>query len=260
MKIKLFQVDAFTDHLFGGNPAAVCPLEKWLPEATMQYIAMENNLSETAFFTCEDGVYSIRWFTPAAEVNLCGHATLASAHVIYRHLNYSGERIIFESKSGKLSVFLSGKQLILDFPADHPVKIEAPAKIIEALAAVPIETYKGRTDYLFSYASEDDIAAIKPDFRKLSGEGIRGIIVTAPGKSVDFVSRFFAPGVGIDEDPVTGSAHTTLIPYWSKRLGKTELNAIQTSKRRGILSCKLIGDRVEIGGQAVTFFEGFINM
>jgi PhzF family phenazine biosynthesis protein len=260
MRINLFQVDAFTNHLFGGNPAAVCPLDKWLSDSIMQNIAMENNLSETAFFIKESEGFSIRWFTPATEVNLCGHATLATAHVIFRHLAYKADQIEFQSKSGVLYVRRAGEQLIMDFPADNPTKIEAPARIIDALAVRPIESYKGRTDYLFVYANEDEIAAIRPDFRKLYVEGVRGIMITAPGKSVDFVSRFFAPGVGIDEDPVTGSAHTTLTPYWSKRLGKTEMKAIQSSKRGGLLTCKLIGNRVEIGGQALTYLEGYINI
>jgi PhzF family phenazine biosynthesis protein len=260
MKVNLFQVDAFTNHLFGGNPAAVCPLDKWLADSDMQNIALENNLSETAFFIKENHTYSIRWFTPVAEVDLCGHATLATAHVIFRHLDYKSDRIDFQSRSGVLSVSKASELLLMDFPADNPVKIEAPARITDALGAHPIEAYKGRTDYLFVFANEDEIRAIQPDFRKLSGEGVRGIIITAPGRSVDFVSRFFAPGVGIDEDPVTGSAHTTLIPYWSKRLGKTEMNAIQASRRGGVISCKFRGDRVEIGGEAVTYLEGIISI
>jgi PhzF family phenazine biosynthesis protein len=258
MKIKLFQVDAFTNHLFGGNPAAVCPLESWLPDEVLQNIAMENNLSETAFFIKENNSFSIRWFTPLAEVNLCGHATLATAHVIFRELEYKGEKIDFQSKSGILSVRSEGKKLILNFPVDNPEKIETPRRLAEALFAEPEETYKGHTDYLLTFRNEEEIAAIKPDYRILAAEGVRGIMITAPGKNVDFVSRFFAPGVGIDEDPVTGSAHTTLIPYWSKRLGKTKMNAIQSSKRGGVLSCSLIDERVEIGGEAVTYLVGEI--
>jgi PhzF family phenazine biosynthesis protein len=260
MKIKLFQVDAFTDHLFSGNPAAVCPLETWLPDSVMQNIAAENNLSETSFYTADNETYSIRWFTPAAEVDLCGHATLATAHVIFRHMAHKTGQIEFKSRSGLLSVHKDGEVLVLNFPADHPVRIEAPSRIIDAMAARPVEAYKGRTDYLLVFNSEDEIEAIHPDFRKLSTEGVRGIMITAPGKSVDFVSRFFAPGVGIDEDPVTGSAHTTLIPYWSKRLGKTQMNAVQLSKRRGVLTCRFLNDRVEIGGRAVTYLEGSINL
>jgi len=260
MKIKLFQVDAFTDHLFGGNPAAVCPLDKWLPDSLMQNIAMENNLSETAFYIIENNRYSIRWFTPAAEVDLCGHATLASAHVIFRHMEFKPERIEFQSRSGVLSVRREGEQLILNFPADSPVKLDPPGRIIEALSARPVEAYKGRTDYLFVFDNENEVAAIKPDFRKLSSEGVRGIMITAPGQSVDFVSRFFAPGVGIDEDPVTGSAHTTLIPYWSKRLGKTVMNAIQASKRGGVLTCTSLGERAEFIDIAITYLEGVINL
>jgi len=260
MKIRIFQVDAFTNHLFGGNPAAVCPLDKWLPDSVLQNIAMENNLSETAFFIFENNSFSIRWFTPAAEVSLCGHATLATAHVIFKHLDYKGERIDFQSQSGVLSVKQMGEKLILNFPADNPTKIEIPSRLSDALSANPLEAYKGRTDYLLVFKNEEEIAGIKPDFRKLAAEGVRGIMITAPGKSVDFVSRFFAPGVGIDEDPVTGSAHTTLIPYWSRKLGKIEMNALQTSKRGGVLSCRLLGERVEIGGEAVTYLEGFITI
>ena len=260
MKIRLYQVDAFTSKLFGGNPAAVCPSDSWLPDSTMQQIALENNLSETAFVVRKGRRYDIRWFTPAAEVALCGHATLASAHVLFRHLGYTGNTLFFDSKSGELRVTREDELLVLNFPADNACPVEAPADVVQAIGLMPAETYRGRTDYMFVYASEQDILSIKPDFRKLAGAGVRGIMVTAPGTSCDFVSRFFAPGVGIDEDPVTGSAHTTLIPYWAKLLGRNNMQAVQCSARRGYLCCRHLDDRVEIGGQAVTYLTGEIEI
>lgn len=258
MKIKIFQVDAFSETLFSGNPAAVCILEKWLPEDLMQNIAMENNLAETAFVVKENENYHIRWCTPKAEVALCGHATLASGHVIFNHLNENKKEIIFQSKSGKLKVRREGKDLILNFPTDNIREIEIPENISEAIGLRPVGAYMGKTDYMLIYQDQAQIEKIQPDFRKLKETKARGIMVTAPGKESDFVSRFFAPAVGVDEDPVTGSAHTSLIPYWSKKLGKTELSAIQLSSRRGYLKCKYLGDRVEIGGQAVTYLTGEI--
>jgi PhzF family phenazine biosynthesis protein len=260
MKIKMFQVDAFSGALFSGNPAAVCILKKWLPEDLMQNIAMENNLAETAFVVKENDSYHIRWFTPKAEVNLCGHATLASGHVIFNHLNENGNEIIFQSRSGELKVRKKGKNLILNFPTDTIHEIEMPENIVDAIGLRPVGAYKGRTDYMLIYQDQAEIDKIQPDFRKLKQTNARGIMVTSPGKESDFVSRFFAPAVGVDEDPVTGSAHTSLIPYWSKRLGKTELTAIQLSSRRGYLKCKYLGDRVEIGGNAVTYLVGEIDV
>lgn len=256
MKLSLYQVDAFTSTLFGGNPAAVCPLQEWLPDDLMQRIAMENNLSETAFFIRKDNRFSIRWFTPVSEVALCGHATLASAHVIFHHLGYGPGLILFDSKSGELRVTRKNDLLVLDFPADDAKPIAAPAGLFEAMGSEPVECHKGRTDVMLVYKSEEEIIALSPDFKKLAGAGVRGVIVTAPGKASDFVSRFFAPAVGVDEDPVTGSAHTTLIPYWAKRLGKNELSAIQCSRRRGTLTCTYNGNRLEIGGQAITYLTG----
>jgi PhzF family phenazine biosynthesis protein len=260
MKIKMFQVDAFAGALFHGNPAAVCILEKWLPEVLMQNIAMENNLAETAFVVNENGGLQIRWFTPKAEVALCGHATLASGHVLFNHLNEPGNEISIQSKSGELKVRKEEKDLILNFPADTIHEVEMPLAIVDAIGLRPVSACKGKTDYMLIYEGQWQIEKIQPDFRKLKQTNARGIMVTAPGKESDFVSRFFAPAVGVDEDPVTGSAHTSLIPYWSKRLGKTEMTAIQLSSRQGYLKCKYLGDRVEIGGNAVTYLVGEIDV
>jgi PhzF family phenazine biosynthesis protein len=260
MKIKMYQVDAFAGKLFSGNPAAVCILDKWLPDDLMQNIAMENNLAETAFIVNEKEGLHIRWFTPKAEVALCGHATLASGHVIFNHLNEQKNEISFQSRSCELKVRKEGKDLVLNFPADTLREIGIPENIAEAIGLHPVEAYKGKTDYMLIYQDQSQIESIQPDFRKLKQTNARGIIVTAPGKESDFVSRFFAPAIGVDEDPVTGSAHTSLIPYWSKRLGKTEMTAIQLSSRRGYLKCNYLGDRVEIGGQAVTYLIGEIDV
>jgi len=256
MKLKLYQVDAFAEKLFMGNPAAVCPLETWLPDELLQKIAMENNLSETAFFVKENDVFQIRWFTPLTEVDLCGHATLASSHVIFEYLHFKKDTIHFNSKSGELFVRKENEQLILNFPSDIISKIETPAMLVEGIGITPLETYKGMSDYMLVYETQEQIEKIKPDFKLLSQTGTRGIIVTSKGNECDFVSRFFGPGVGIDEDPVTGSAHTTLIPYWQKVLGKNEMTAMQLSKRIGYLKCKYLGERVEIGGKAKTYLVG----
>ena len=259
MKIPMYQVDAFTDKIFGGNPAAVCPLESWLPAATMQAIAAENNLAETAFFVRDKDRYEIRWFTPAIEVDLCGHATLASAHVVFRHLNYDQPRIAFQSKSGELRASMKSGLIHLDFPAADPVPADMPEALVKGLGKKPREVFKGR-DYLAVFDREADITSIEPDFAELAKLDCLGIIATAKGETCDFVSRFFAPRAGIPEDPVTGSAHTLLIPFWAKRLGKTVLRAVQVSKRRGELFCEFLGERVLIGGRAVTFFQGMIEI
>jgi PhzF family phenazine biosynthesis protein len=260
MRIKFYQVDAFTDKLFGGNPAGVCPLEDWIPEDVMQNIAFENNLAETAFFVLNGTDYELRWFTPVSEVDLCGHATLASAHVLFEHLAYSKDKIVFHSRSGELTVRKDDDKLVLNFPADIFKKVEASEDLINGIGKKPMETYKGKTDYLLVYPSQKDIEEINPDFGLIMKSKARGVIVTAKGNDVDFVSRFFAPDVGINEDPVTGSAHTTLTPYWAGKLGKPELSAMQISKRRGKLQCRLIKDRVEIAGNAVTYLEGYIKV
>ncbi|MFN8285131.1 MAG: PhzF family phenazine biosynthesis isomerase [Chitinophagales bacterium] len=258
MKLKLYQVDAFTEKIFGGNPAAVCPLENWLPDSVLQNIAMENNLAETAFYIQHKGEYHLRWFTPVLEVDLCGHATLATAHVMFNHEGFTGNKISFQSRSGILSVEKSGDLLTLDFPVDEIAEIPLTAELGEGFNIKPIAALKGKTDHVLVFSSEADIRNLEPDFRTIAKLHGRGIIVTAKGKEVDFVSRFFAPQAGIDEDPVTGSVHTTLTPYWAKVLGKTELSALQLSKRQGALQCKLEGNRVLISGYTRTYLVGEI--
>ena len=260
MKLQIFQADAFASGLFKGNPAAVVPLNKWLPDNIMQQIAAENNLSETAFFIPEGDNFHIRWFTPLTEVNLCGHATLATAHILFSELNFQGELISFNSKSGILTVGKIEDKLQLDFPADFVFLAEMNPEFSEALGAPPIAVFKGRTDYLLLFESEKIIRNMKPNFYLLKQTGARGIIVTSKGENVDFVSRFFAPGVGIDEDPVTGSAHTSLVPFWSWRLNKKELAALQLSARGGQLWCTLADERVLIAGKAVTYLRGEIEV
>ncbi|MCX6252141.1 MAG: PhzF family phenazine biosynthesis protein [Bacteroidetes bacterium] len=260
MKLTLYQVDAFAKALFSGNPAGVCMLDKWLPDKLMQNIAMENNLAETAFIVRDSDQYHIRWFTPAVEVDLCGHATLASAHVIFSFTGEKRDQISFRSLSGELRVRKDGDALILNFPADTLTMIETPLAISDAIGLSPIESFQGKTDYMLIYSSQDGIESIRPDMGKLLQSKARGVIVTAPGKESDFVSRFFAPMVGVNEDPVTGSAHTTLIPYWTNKLGKISMTAIQLSKRKGWLNCKYLNDRVEIGGKAVTYLVGTIEV
>lgn len=260
MPIRLYQLDAFTDQLFAGNPAAVCPLTEWLSDENMQRIASENNLAETAFYVKTEQGYHIRWFTPATEVDLCGHATLAAAYVVF-FLEEKPEtnHIFFDSRSGILKVCREADWLILDFPVDTINKPPLlPPALIASLNIKPTEVYKGKTDFLLVYARQEDILELTPDMRELSTVPARGIIVTAPGNDVDFVSRFFAPQVGIDEDPVTGSAHTTLTPFWAERLGKTQLTARQLSRRGGYLECKLNGGRVDISGKVQLYLKGEI--
>lgn len=259
-RLKIYQADAFASGLFKGNPAAVVPLKQWLSDGLMQQIAMENNLSETAFFIPEGGHFHIRWFTPKAEVRLCGHATLATAHILFNEQEFKGEALAFESKSGMLTVKKAGDKLQLDFPADFAQEVEPVGLFTEAFGVQPLKTLKGRTDYLLLFDSEETIATMNPNFPVLYQTNARGIMVTAKGKDVDFVSRFFAPGVGIDEDPVTGSAHTTLIPFWANRLNKTEMTALQLSARGGQLWCTLSGNRVFIAGKAVTYLRGEIEI
>lgn len=259
MALKIYQIDAFTSEVFGGNPAAVCPLEEWLPEATMQVIAGENNLAETAFFVPEGDGYAIRWFTPTVEVNLCGHATLASGHVLFEHEGVGGDEIRFQSKSGPLSVRRDGGRLVLDFPASAVAPCATPAWVVEALGREPAEMITSAHN-MAVFGSQDEITALRPDFKILAGNDDLGLIVTAPGSDVDFVSRFFAPAWGIDEDPATGSTHCDLTVYWAKRLGKTSLSARQLSARGGELSCSLRGERVDIAGKAVTYLVGSIHL
>jgi PhzF family phenazine biosynthesis protein len=259
MTIRIYQADAFTDKLFGGNPAAICPLDEWLPDEMMQKIAIENNLAETAFFVKNDTGYKLRWFTPEYEIDLCGHATLASAHILFTQLGHKENEIYFETiKAGTLIVKKEGDKYTMDFPLRPPILIDAPVGLIEALGEKqPVEVLRSR-DYFLVYESESDIREISPDFFALSKMDTVGVIVTAPGDKVDFVSRFFAPGAGIPEDPVTGSAHCNLIPYWAEKLGKTKLYAYQLSARKGELWCELKGDRVLMSGKAVTYLKGEI--
>lgn len=261
MKIPIYQVDAFTNERFKGNPAAVCPLDSWLPGAVMQNIAAENNLAETAFIVPAGDEYEIRWFTPTVEVDLCGHATLASAYVLFNELGFSGGQINFHSpRSGSLTVSRNGSVLALNFPVDTLSELPLKPVFVIGLSQAPVKVFKGKTDYLFIYDSEAEILALQPDFEALKAHSVRGIIVTAPGETTDFVSRFFGPACGVNEDPVTGSAHTTLTPYWSSVLGKTELTARQLSLRTGDLTCKLVEDRVEIAGEAVLYLRGEIEV
>jgi PhzF family phenazine biosynthesis protein len=258
-KIKIFQVDAFTGELFKGNPAAVCLLDHWLPDALMQSIAAENNLAETAFVVRKAGFFEIRWFTPTVEVDLCGHATLASAYVIFNHTDYTAGEIILNSpRSGELSVRKEGKKLFLNFPADELARCENLPGITMGIGLTPLEVYRGKTDYMAVLGSEEEVQNIQPDFAAIGKLDARGLIVTAPGNLVDFVSRFFGPQSGVDEDPVTGSAHTTLTPFWSARLGKTSLSAKQISKRGGVLQCRYAPPRVVIGGEAQLYLTGEI--
>lgn len=268
MKYKLYQVDAFTQcrdkdrlvpALFTGNPAAVCPLENWLSDDLMQKIAMENNLAETAFYVKDGDRYLLRWFTPKVEVDLCGHATLAAAFVLFNHENHIGNRIDFYSeRSGLLTVSKEGNLLTLDFPADVIKQVAISEDMNRCFNIFPVEAYKGKTDLLLVFESESQIRSIVPDFNLLAKLDFRGVIVTAKGDDVDFVSRFFAPQVGINEDPVTGSAHTTLTPYWSKRMEKDQLTAMQLSERGGYLECAISGERVSIKGQGKLYLTGEI--
>jgi PhzF family phenazine biosynthesis protein len=260
MNYSIYQVDAFAEARFAGNPAAVVPLASWLDDAVMQRIAAENNLSETAFFVKEGDAYSIRWFTPSTEVKLCGHATLATAHVLFEHLGYKGEVVTFKSKSGELAVSHVDGLLELNFPADAPQKVESPMGLAEAMGLEPEEVYKGESDYMLVYSSQQQVESLSPIFYALKQVDARGIIATAKGNDVDFVSRFFAPQSGINEDPVTGSAHTTLTPYWAAQLGKDQCTAKQVSKRGGELLCTMAGDRVRIAGKAVTYLEGSFKL
>lgn len=256
MKIKLFQVDAFADKLFSGNPAAVCPLKDWLPDSILQNIAIENNLSETAFFIPNENGFDLRWFTPGFEVDLCGHATLATAHVLFKHLGYEKEEIEFQTRSGKLNVKREQAFYTMDFPVDTIQEVKCPEIIQQALNTNILESYKGKDDYLIVVKNQETVANLKPDFGALKKLKTRGVIVTAPGDEVDFISRGFFPYAGIDEDPVTGSAHTTLTPYWAKRTGKSNFRAKQISARGGELKCVSSGNRVKISGTAITFLIG----
>ncbi|GAB3955047.1 PhzF family phenazine biosynthesis protein [Spirosoma harenae] len=278
--MRIYQLDAFTDQLFAGNPAAVIPLTDWLPDAKMQQIAAENNLAETAFYVKTDkpNTYHIRWFTPTIEVDLCGHATLATAYVLFFLENGAeasteetgDDQIFFDSRSGLLKVCKGADNwLTLDFPADNVQRANLqPPALLASVKERPSEIYKGKTDYMLVYKSQEQIESLEPDFRELNTVPARGVIVTAPAdeeSGVDFVARFFAPQTGIDEDPVTGSAYTTLMPYWSEKLGKTELTARQLSKRGGYIRCKLNSQedspaRVDISGQVQLYLTGEVKL
>jgi PhzF family phenazine biosynthesis protein len=264
MKLPIYQIDAFASAVFRGNPAAVCPLERWLPEQTMQSIAAENNVAETAFFVPRNGgaaheiEYDIRWFSPEVEIDLCGHATLASGLVVFTRIGPGRESVTFHSKSGPLTVHRAGELLALDFPARPPERCEADG-VAEALGAAPRETWRSR-DLMAVYDSEEAVRGLTPSFDRLRALDVFGVIATAPGREVDFVSRFFAPRQGVPEDPATGSSHCTLVPYWSRRLGRKTLRARQLSARVGDFSCEDRGERVRIAGRAVPYLEGTIEV
>jgi PhzF family phenazine biosynthesis protein len=259
MKIRQFQVDAFAERVFEGNPAAVCPLPHWLDDRVLQAIAEENNLAETAFFVPAADGFALRWFTPVREVDLCGHATLASAHVLFERLGYDRPAITFETRSGPLTVARHGAQLAMDFPVIRPRPCAAPPALIDAFGRQPIEVLAA-DDYIAVFDSEPTIRALVPDETRLRQLDLRGVAVTARGDRADFVSRFFAPKYGIPEDPVTGSAHCELTPYWAAKLGKTRLQARQVSRRGGDVACELHGERVTLAGRAVLFMEADIHL
>ena len=259
MQIPLYQVDAFAGRLFAGNPAAICPLEQWLPDKQLQSIALENNLSETAFFVRTGNRYQLRWMTPAVEIDLCGHATLATAYVLFERLGVEGSEVRFDTLSGELTVRRKDGLLTLDFPARPPEPCTADPRLEHALGRPAREILAAR-DHMVVFDHEEEVRSLAPDMGLLAQLDRFATIVTAPGKDVDFVSRFFAPAQGLPEDPVTGSAHCTLVPYWSRRLGKTSLHALQVSARGGELWCEDRGERVSISGKAVLFMEGTIYL
>jgi PhzF family phenazine biosynthesis protein len=260
MKLPYFEVAAFTQRPFAGNPAGVCLLEKWLPDALLQSIATENNLAETAFVVPSGDVCELRWFTPTVEMDLCGHATLGSAHILFRHQGVEAEKLRFQSpRSGELGVERDGDRFVLDFPSRIASRCEVTPELTKALGRQPQELYQAR-DYMAVFEREEDIRSLEPDFAALGTLPNAGVIVTAPGRDCDFVSRFFAPELGVQEDPVTGSTHCNLIPYWAERLGKQKLFARQLSKRGGELFCENRADRVRIGGYAVTYLVGEITV
>jgi len=261
MKIPIYQVDAFTDKMFEGNPAAICPLEKWPERNLMQNIAAENNLSETAFFVKSEEGYDMRWFTPTTEVDLCGHGTLAAGHVLFNHLGFNEKYIRFFTRSGRISVKKEDDMIVMNFPSRIAEPIDAPEDLIEGLnlETPPVRVLKDM-NYLVVLETSEQVKQIKPHYRVLSNINYAGIICTAPGNNHDFVSRYFAPYIGINEDPATGSSHTTLTSYWAKELGKKELIARQVSRRGGTLYCKYLGDRTEIGGKTKTYMKGEIEV
>ena len=259
MKLRQFQVDAFANHLFEGNPAAVCPLDDWLPDHLLQSIAAENNLPETAFFVPVGSGFHLRWFTPTTEVDFCGHATLASAHVLFDSLGYAQTSVAFDTRSGRMTVELDGDLYAMNFPARSPQPCASPQPLVDGLGALPLEVLAA-DDYLAVFESESQVRSLAPDFSRLRELDLRGVIATAPGGEVDFVSRFFAPKYGIDEDPVTGSIHAGLTPYWAEQLGKNQLLAYQASTRGGVLRLEISGDRVLVSGLAVLYLKGEIEL
>ena len=261
MTVPIYKADAFTDTLFEGNPAAVCFLSHWLPEQILQKIAAENNLAETAFLVKSSKGYQLKWFTPVCEIDLCGHATLASAHILYTEIGHRSDKIYFEtSKSGVLTVKREEDKYVMDFPSLMPAAVNTPDALVKAMGGKePSETFRLR-DYVLVYKSEDEIRKLDPDFQAITEIDTFGVVVTAPGDRADFVSRFFAPGAGIPEDPVTGSAHCNLIPLWAKKFGKSKLYAEQISARKGKLWCEQTGDRVSMAGNVVTYLKGEISI
>jgi len=259
MKIPIYQIDAFTNKQFKGNPAAICQLYEWIEDDIMQKIAEENNLSETAFFTKKDNIYELRWFTPETEIDLCGHATLATAYVIFQYIEKNLSEINFNTNSGCLKVLKKDNLITMIFPMREGEECEISKELVEGLGKKPIRLYKSR-DYLAVFEKEEDIKNLKPDMEKLKKLNAFGIIVTAKGNNVDFVSRYFIPDSIINEDPVTGSAHCTLVPYWKKTLNKNEFIADQLSHRGGRLYCRYLGDKIEISGEAVSYLKGYIKI
>jgi len=259
MKLDIFQIDAFTDKVFGGNPAAVIPLSHWLDDETLQHIATENNLSETAFFVKKQDVFELRWFTPVAEVNLCGHATLAAAFVLFEELKHPEDSIRFSTKSGLLEIHKKEKSIELNFPVDSLEKGDV-ANYSNLFNKKPKEAWKGKEDVLLVFQDEDEVQQLIPNLAKIATTACRGVIASAKGNQVDFVSRFFTPQLGINEDPVTGSAHTSLVPFWAKKLKKSQFEAKQISKRGGDLVCEIKENRVFISGQAICFMKGEISI
>jgi PhzF family phenazine biosynthesis protein len=261
MNLPIFWVDAFTDRVFGGNPAAVVPLETWPEDALLQKIANENGLSETAFFVRSGAARArLRWFTPLVEIDLCGHATLATAHVLYRELGEVGSPFVFDTRSGPLSVVRRDSMFELDFPARPALPAETPDELVLGLRLKPAEVLRSERMWLCVYSTAEEVAALAPDFGVLGSMTPGRFIPTAPGRDCDFVSRFFAPEVGVLEDPVTGSAHSTLVPYWAKRLGKAKLHARQISRRGGELWCTLEGDRVRMAGRTALYLRGQVSV
>jgi PhzF family phenazine biosynthesis protein len=261
MRLPIFQLDAFTSRRFGGNPAAVMPMESFLPDEILQAIAAENNLSETAFLVPADGNYNLRWFTPVLEVPLCGHATLASAAVVMERLEPGRDRAVFQSKSGPLTVRREGTGYVMDLPARPSEKIAPPPELARALGTDPVEVMLNQFNYMAILENEKAVRELAPDMAALARLDRPGVIGTAPGSSgYDFVSRYFAPAKGIPEDPVTGAAHCMLAPYWAKRLGKTELRAFQASRRGGEVGCRVVGDRVELSGECVFYLQGEVGL